>query len=73
MEEENKVDMVMPAQMLYGLQGPISSVQALPAAMCRTTTWSPTKSFISLGGTLEDVNGRVRLHVIVSYIISRVF
>ena len=73
MEEEPKVEMVMPAQILDGLQGPISSVQALPAAMCHTTTWSLTKSFIFLGGTLENVNGRVRLHVIVSYVIPRVF
>ena len=65
--------MVMPAQMLDGLQGPISSVQGALAVMYRTITWSLTKSFIFLGGTLEDVNGRVRLHIIVSYVISRVF
>lgn len=44
-----------------------------PVEMPLITTWNLTKPFIFLGGTLEDVNGRVRLHVIVSYVISRVF
>ena len=38
-----------------------------------TTTWNLTKSFISLCGPLEDVNGGVRLHIVVSYVISRAF
>ena len=36
-----------------------------------TTTWNLTKSFISLCGPLEDVNGGIRLHIIVRGIITK--
>ena len=36
-----------------------------------TTTWNLTKSSISLCGPLEDVDNGIRLHIVVSYVISR--
>jgi hypothetical protein len=65
MEEEHKVERVMPAQMLDGLQGPISSVQGVLAVTNHITTCSLTLPFTSLNGPLENVNDFVRFHVVV--------
>lgn len=37
-----------------------------------TTTWSLTKLSISLCGPLEDINRRIGLHIVVSYVSTAV-